>query len=61
MTGSHVTVDVTVDAPRKRKQLGRPVKCLDSAAGSPFPSLPLPPPLMFLLPLSPYLARLPLA
>ena len=42
MIGSHVTVDVTADSPRERKQLGCSLKCLGSAAGFSFPSLPLP-------------------
>ena len=52
MIGSRVTVDVTVDAPREQKQLGCSVKCLVSAAGFSFPSLPLPTALIFLLPQS---------
>ena len=50
MIGSRVTVDVTVDVPGERKQLGRSVKCLGSAAGFSFPSPPLPPATIFLLP-----------
>ena len=41
MIGSRVTVDVTVDTLREQKQLGHSVKCLSSAAGFSFPSLPL--------------------
>ena len=56
MIGSRVTVDVTVDVPSERKQLRHSVKCLGSAAGFSFPSLPFLPctsplPLFFLLPL----------
>ena len=50
MIGSRVTVDVTVDVPGERKQLGCSVKCPGSAAGFSFPSLPLPLPVIFLLP-----------
>ena len=61
MIGSRVTVDVTVDVPRERRQLGRLVKCLDSAAGFSFPSLPLPPATNFFVTSALCLARLPLA
>ena len=57
MIGSRVTVDVTVDVPRERKQLGRSVKCLGSAAGFSFPSLPLPPATIFFLLPQPRVSR----
>ena len=61
MIGSRVTVDVTVDVPGERKQLGRSVKCPGLAAGFSFPSLPLPPASNFFVTSALCLARLPLA